>query len=109
MEILSAIAEKLPGAPKVKPGEHLGTLRTLKVHRRLPVAYPNGGTAPACENSRRRVLPVLVAIVSEKTGYPGRRRSIQEMDLEADLGIDSIKRVEILSAVAEEAAERAEE
>ncbi|MCL6454603.1 MAG: acyltransferase domain-containing protein [Alicyclobacillus sp.] len=44
------------------------------------------------------IAEVFLDIVAEKTGYP---RDILEldMDMEGDLGIDSIKRVEILSAV----------
>jgi NAD(P)-dependent dehydrogenase (short-subunit alcohol dehydrogenase family)/acyl carrier protein len=37
----------------------------------------------------------LLAIVSERTGYPSEMLDL-DLDLEADLGIDSIKRVEIL-------------
>ena len=37
----------------------------------------------------------LLAIVSERTGYPAEMLNLDQ-DLEADLGIDSIKRVEIL-------------
>jgi acyl transferase domain-containing protein/NAD(P)H-dependent flavin oxidoreductase YrpB (nitropropane dioxygenase family) len=37
----------------------------------------------------------LVAIVSERTGYPPEMLDL-DLDLEADLGIDSIKRIEIL-------------
>ncbi len=40
----------------------------------------------------------LLDIVSEKTGYPAEMLEL-EMDMEADLGIDSIKRVEILGAL----------
>jgi polyketide-type polyunsaturated fatty acid synthase PfaA len=42
----------------------------------------------------------LLAVVSEKTGYPTEMLEL-EMDMEADLGIDSIKRVEILGALQE--------
>ena len=45
---------------------------------------------------------LLMAIVSEKTGYPVDMLNL-DMDLEGDLGIDSIKRVEILAAVDERA------
>jgi polyketide-type polyunsaturated fatty acid synthase PfaA len=45
--------------------------------------------------------PILLAIVSEKTGYPSEMLEL-EMDMEADLGIDSIKRVEILGALQEQ-------
>ena len=42
----------------------------------------------------------LLAVVSEKTGYPTDLIDL-DMDLEADLGIDSIKRVQILASVLE--------
>ncbi len=42
----------------------------------------------------------LLNITSEKTGYPVEMLEM-EMDMEADLGIDSIKRVEILGAIQE--------
>ncbi len=44
------------------------------------------------------LVPSLLAIVSEKTGYPVEMLDL-DMDMEADLGIDSIKRVEILGAL----------
>jgi len=43
----------------------------------------------------------LLEIVGEKTGYPPEMLEL-DMDLEADLGIDSIKRVEILGALEDE-------
>ncbi|WP_218080753.1 type I polyketide synthase [Anthocerotibacter panamensis] len=42
----------------------------------------------------------LLEVVSEKTGYPVEMLNL-DMDMEADLGIDSIKRVEILGALQE--------
>jgi acyl transferase domain-containing protein len=48
------------------------------------------------------VKALLLAVVAEKTGYPSEMLSL-EMHVEADLGIDSIKRVEILSAMQERA------
>jgi acyl carrier protein len=42
----------------------------------------------------------LLTIVAEKTGYPAEMLEMG-MDLEADLGVDSIKRVEILGSVEE--------
>ena len=43
----------------------------------------------------------LLDVVSDKTGYPPEMLEL-DMDMEADLGIDSIKRVEILGALQEE-------
>src|SRR6202034_267987 len=65
-----------------------------------PVRVPEPKTAPAAAPAAG-VMATLLAVVSEKTGYPAETINA-EMDLEADLGIDSIKRVEILSAIAEE-------
>ena len=42
----------------------------------------------------------MLQVVSEKTGYPAEMLEL-EMDMEADLGIDSIKRVEILGTMQE--------
>ena len=67
-----------------------------------PVAVPAPVSAPvsAPAASGSSVMPVLLAVVSEKTGYPPESLN-PDMDLESDLGIDSIKRVEILSAIQE--------
>ena len=43
---------------------------------------------------------VLLSVVSEKTGYPTEMLDLS-MGLDSDLGIDSIKRVEILSTLEE--------
>ena len=113
MEILSSVSEKLPGAPKVKP-EHLGTLRTLKqiaaylsegmtsavVTVPLAAREVVPGITGVSNTAQTDILPVLLAVVADKTGYPAETIN-PDMDLEGDLGIDSIKRVEILSAVAE--------
>ncbi|AMV38765.1 type I polyketide synthase [Planctomyces sp. SH-PL62] len=45
----------------------------------------------------------LVAIVRERTGYPAEMLKL-DLDLEADLGIDSIKRIEILGTLRESVA-----
>ena len=101
VEILSALQERLPDAPSVKP-EHLGTLRTLQdIVDFLSVGEAATGVvavAPVVETSS--VMAVLLGVVSEKTGYPAEMLE-PSMQLDADLGIDSIKRVEILSALQE--------
>jgi acyl transferase domain-containing protein len=57
--------------------------------------------APASVLESSQLISALLTIVSEKTGYPSEMLSL-EMDMEADLGIDSIKRVEILGAMQEQ-------
>lgn len=72
-----------------------------------PAALPPGaapaGPAPAAPPSEAApgdVRLLLLAVVSERTGYPPEMLDL-DLDLEADLSIDSIKRVEILGAAAE--------
>ncbi|MBI4061217.1 MAG: SDR family NAD(P)-dependent oxidoreductase, partial [Elusimicrobia bacterium] len=65
----------------------------------VPAPAPAPVPAPV-PSSNSDILPTLIAVVSEKTGYPADTIG-PDMDLEGDLGIDSIKRVEILSAVSE--------
>jgi acyl transferase domain-containing protein/NAD(P)H-dependent flavin oxidoreductase YrpB (nitropropane dioxygenase family) len=48
-------------------------------------------------------LEALIATVSERTGYPADMLD-PDLDLEADLGIDSIKRIEILGTMSEKLA-----
>jgi len=55
-------------------------------------------STPAAVIDLNSLASVLLEIVSDKTGYPIEMLEL-EMDLEADLGIDSIKRVEILGAM----------
>ncbi|MGX8280102.1 MULTISPECIES: type I polyketide synthase [unclassified Streptomyces] len=50
------------------------------------------------ELSPSELEELLLSVVADLTGYPTAMLHV-DMDLEADLGVDSIKRVEILSAV----------
>lgn len=61
-----------------------------------PAAQP--GPSPAVDAGTLRAA--LIAIVAEKTGYPPDLID-PGMDLEADLGVDSIKRVQVIGAVQE--------
>ena len=45
-----------------------------------------------------KIADILLKVVSEKTGYPAEMLELS-MDMEADLGIDSIKRVEIFGVM----------
>ncbi len=68
------------------------------VAKPVAVAAP---TAPACTAvDRETVTTRLLDIVCKRTGYPTEMLGL-DLDLEADLGIDSIKRVEILGLLAE--------
>src|SRR3546814_19770737 len=58
-----------------------------------PPAAPAAAAAPAVDYAS-----LLIGIVAERTGYPHEMLGL-DADLEADLGIDSIKRVGILGAL----------
>ena len=124
VEILSALQERVPNLPAFQP-EELGALHTLRDVVTLADARSTGAShvtaahstannvsaivannAPAqiqaqtdCQ-SRSELGPVVLEVVSEKTGYPTEMLNL-DMSLDHDLGIDSIKRVEILSALQE--------
>jgi acyl carrier protein len=68
-----------------------------------PVAAPSSPVAANTPSSNdgidvTKLTTSLLAVVSEKTGYPAEMLELS-MDMEADLGIDSIKRVEIFGAL----------
>ena len=63
------------------------------------VAAPPIAPAPVAHAlSSDELMALLLSVVADKTGYPSEMLTM-EMELEGDLGIDSIKRVEILSAM----------
>ena len=112
VEILAAVEEAVPGLPKVD-SDRLGSLRTLgeivaamtpagglSAPVSLPAHSPKPVSSPAATQGSSAVSGALLKVVADKTGYPAEMLNL-EMDLEADLGIDSIKRVEILAAVEE--------
>ncbi|MCW9049582.1 MAG: SDR family NAD(P)-dependent oxidoreductase, partial [Deltaproteobacteria bacterium] len=105
VEILSALQEKLPEVPAVRP-EDLGVLQTLGQiidhlsqgrQQRIPITLP---TPQMGQVDREKVAATLLEVIAEKTGYPVEMLEL-EMALDSDLGIDSIKRVEILSTLQE--------
>ncbi len=103
-----------PPAPAPAPQDHyaLPVVQPLAQSAQLPDKPPGNGTgpspaaktvaesapAPAEEISTETLTRSMLKIVSERTGYPEDMLDM-EMHIEADLGIDSIKRVEILGAM----------
>jgi len=109
VEILGAIKDKVPGLPELDAvaAASLTTLGMVidALSDGAPAAAP-AAAAPAAD-AGGNVKGVFLDVVAEKTGYPTDALEL-EMNLEADLGIDSIKRVEILGAVKERAPQVAE-
>ncbi|MGE4632332.1 MAG: SDR family NAD(P)-dependent oxidoreductase [Planctomycetota bacterium] len=127
VEILSALRERQPQLPAIPP-ELLGTLRTIDAiadwyqteqpesqppSAPVPETHPISSVPPvatpaspvavestAASGQTDTLTVTIQQVVAEKTGYPVTAIGT-DLDLEADLGIDSIKRVEILSALRE--------
>ena len=107
VEILSGLREKMPDLDELDPSQ-LTDLRTLGQivafanteigEAETSLASPSAETNSS--NNANDLGDILISIVAEKTGYPAEMLNL-DMELEADLGIDSIKQVEILSAVRE--------
>ncbi|MDH6216862.1 type I polyketide synthase [Streptomyces pseudovenezuelae] len=122
VQILGALQESYPVSEDVDP-EVLAELRTLDdiagflastvsteatpapapVSAPAPASTPEPEPAPASVSNSAvaaGVMDALLGAVAEKTGYPVEMLE-PGMDVEADLGIDSIKRVQILGALQE--------
>ncbi|WP_146493158.1 type I polyketide synthase [Vibrio cyclitrophicus] len=112
VEILGTVQDEMPNLPELNP-EDLAECRTLgeivaymnsKLPASAPVAAPvaaqASAPAQAVSNSlnAEQVQSTMLSVVADKTGYPTEMLDLA-MDMEADLGIDSIKRVEILGTV----------
>jgi len=121
VEILGAMQEKYPGLPETDPAalSELHTLQQVLDHLAVTTSSTDSPTpAPVAPKAEAEAHPaisqeqdrisepgeiggVLLSVVSEKTGYPTEMLEM-DMDMESDLGIDSIKRVEILGAMQEQ-------
>jgi len=83
-----AVAAPVVVAPVAKAAEPAPVAKA-------PAVAPKAG---ADDLSRDKLLDMLLAIVEEKTGYPREMVGLDQ-NLEADLGIDSIKRIEVVGAM----------
>jgi acyl transferase domain-containing protein len=81
----SAVAMPAPPSVKLGPSPSLAA----------PTPAPNGSrSAERAED----IVSILLEVISEKTGYPLESLDAS-MDVDSDLGIDSLKRVEIMAAL----------
>ena len=127
VEILGALQKALPAdaSRRVQASmERLTQARSLSamlaqfemapaaVDAALPLASASAAATQQGQQPGVDARALLLGIVAERTGYPVEMLGL-EADLEADLGIDSIKRVEIIGALRKalpaEAAQRLQE
>jgi NADP-dependent 3-hydroxy acid dehydrogenase YdfG/acyl carrier protein len=110
--LVSSVMVPPPAAPAIAvPAAPLSVPATTPAAATVPApaqpAVPSGAApvpaavAPAAI-SLADLQALMLNVVAAKTGYPAEMVGL-DMDLETDLGVDSIKRVEILSAVMEKA------
>ncbi|MFT6139735.1 MAG: polyketide-type polyunsaturated fatty acid synthase PfaA, partial [Psychromonas sp.] len=108
VEILGAVQDQISDLPELNP-EALAELRTLgeivdymQSQAAVLVTPLNNNAVPLDNNvpeiDLSAIRTVMLNVVADKTGYPVEMLELG-MDMESDLGIDSIKRVEILGAV----------
>ncbi|OJX38148.1 MAG: hypothetical protein BGO78_08965 [Chloroflexi bacterium 44-23] len=65
----------------------------------LPVSVAEvSHAAPQVNSENSEITSVLVNMVSEKTGYPAEMLDL-DLDLEADLGIDTVKQAELFAEI----------
>jgi acyl carrier protein/NAD(P)-dependent dehydrogenase (short-subunit alcohol dehydrogenase family) len=121
VEIFSALADVFPAFAQMSADEagSLDTLQQIETHLSASAAHSlapaaPAETAPAPQQATQMqalatpnsgagdtsILPAIISVIADKTGYPSEALN-STMRLDEDLGIDSIKRVEILSAVQE--------
>ena len=113
VEILGTAQENFPHLPEI-PADQLAELRTLgQIIEHLNKTI--GESTHTKQSNTASVTPaqsipgkavqdpeqIFLSIISEKTGYPPEMLELS-MDMEADLGIDSIKRVEIMWSLQEQ-------
>ncbi|MEU8528854.1 SDR family oxidoreductase [Streptomyces sp. NPDC048629] len=103
VQILSVMRERVPGlgefgVPDMARMRTLGAIAEALGGIEEPSSTSQGPVAGL--SSGVDVQQVLLSVVAEKTGYPEEMLR-PEMELETDLGIDSIKRVQILSVMRE--------
>lgn len=115
VEILSTLRERVPDLPEIDP-ERLVELRTIGAIAEMvsghpastanpasssaaPVTLSAPSPAPGSQSQQTEVsLSAVQELIAEKTGYPVDMLE-PDMDLEGELGVDSIKQVEILSSL----------
>jgi acyl transferase domain-containing protein/NAD(P)H-dependent flavin oxidoreductase YrpB (nitropropane dioxygenase family)/acyl carrier protein len=114
VEILGALQKNLPDSLAASIRERMENLTRVKslngIAEQLLSPVPTAASAPAPSPQMPTAQPLtpgldktaliktLLRLVSDRTGYPIEMLGLDQ-DLEAELGIDSIKRVEILGAL----------
>ncbi len=90
----TVVPAALPAAPVHPATVHPATAQPTTVAGQIPEPGPAEPVEPA-DLTPETVLATVQSLVSERTGYPVDMLAV-DLDLEADLSIDSIKRTELI-------------
>jgi acyl transferase domain-containing protein/acyl carrier protein/NAD(P)-dependent dehydrogenase (short-subunit alcohol dehydrogenase family) len=82
--------------PDLKPSAAPAPAPAMAMAAAAPATTPAPAAAPAVDPVAAKVL----AVVAEKTGYPPEMLDL-DLDLEADLGVDTVKQAETFAAIRE--------
>ncbi len=93
-----SVVAALPAAQVMPPVAAPDPVTTLPAAPVLALPVAPTVPAPAQSVSLATVTDALRALIADRTGYPTDMLAA-DLDLEADLGVDSIKRVEIVGAL----------
>lgn len=99
--VIRFVHERRPGLDVPKPAIQPAIEKT-QVQVAMPqpqarsVTAPPAAAGPVADSVRQRIL----ALVVEKTGYPEDMLDL-DLDLEADLGVDTVKQAEMFAAIRE--------
>ena len=92
-DVVAFVEERSPAAAAAEP------VAAPALGAAGPTAAP-AAAEPAGASSRDGVLDRVLTVVAEQTGYPADMLD-PELDLEADLGIDTVKQAEVFATIRE--------
>ncbi len=96
---LAGVAPVVPLIAKIaSPIKVASEPKPVHESQKAPVAPAVMTPVVSSQFNREQIIHRLIEIVQDRTGYPAEMLELT-LDLEADLGIDSIKRVEILGTL----------
>ena len=97
--VISFVHERRPDS-KVPKGAAEPATRNAPVPVTQPVAQSVSSALPAQGTAANSVKKRILSLVVEKTGYPEDMLDL-DLDLEADLGVDTVKQAEMFAAIRE--------
>ncbi|MBA4420235.1 MAG: hypothetical protein C0391_03735, partial [Anaerolinea sp.] len=87
----------MPQPAAAQVNSELATSATIRVESSVPSTSDINVSAPASMNLAE-IQKFVLSAVSEKTGYPPEMLDL-ELDLEADLGVDTVKQAELFATI----------